>query len=228
MKKGLSSMMECKGNASRAEYSAAKAVRENRHNFFETGLTVVPKLLSDQDRKLCLNYLEVIKERYKKARGLTGGMVENDKHHPKTFSYYSPLCTEVFLLKLRSEIEKVVSNKLVPSFSYARIYYKGSELERHVDRKHAKFGVSICLDRDQFDWPLVIQDRLGREQEINLSIGDAVIFKGMELEHYRKKFEGNFQTQMFLFYMPAETTDASKFLDGRTSLGVQPTKPNNS
>jgi len=207
-----------------SEFSEPEVAIRGNFDFDKTGLTVIPKLLSEQHIKLCLNYLEVIKERYKSSRGLTGDMIENDKHHPKTFSYYSPLCTEVLLLKLRPEIEKIVNAKLVPSFSYARIYFTGSELERHVDRKHAKFGISICLDKDEIDWPLVIIDHQQREQEINLSKGDAVIFKGMELEHYRNKFEGRFQTQMFLFYMPESTTDASKFLDGRSSLGVQPAK----
>ncbi len=192
-------------------------------SFNEEGLLVIRNFITEKHRALILRYLNTVKDKYKKHHGLTEQRVENDKHHPNTFSFYSPLCTEVFLLNLLPKSEDRIGVKLVPSYSYARIYYNGSKLERHTDRAHSKYGISVCLEKDNSSWPLVVIDRLGKEQQINLEAGDAVIFCGMELEHYRDMLEGEFQTQMFLFYMPAELSDQEQFLDGRGSLGIPPT-----
>ncbi|MFS1899200.1 hypothetical protein BCU22_019195 [Vibrio cyclitrophicus] len=191
-------------------------------SFNEEGLLVIRNFITEKHIVLILRYLNIVKDKYKKHHALTEKRVENDKYHPNTFSFYSPLCTEVFLLDSLAKVEARVGVKLVPSYSYARIYYNGSNLERHTDRACSEYGISVCLEKDNSSWPLIVIDRCGKEQQINLEVGDAVIFCGMELEHYRDILEGEFHTQMFLFYMPAELSDQEQFLDGRGSLGIPP------
>lgn len=188
------------------------------------GFCSLPSLISDSERQLMIDYLSVSKQRYVESNNLTGSNVENDPHHPKTFSFYSPLCAEVALLTLLPKIEAIVSEKIAPSFSYARTYYAGSWLDRHKDRKNASFGLSICLERNSPYWPLVIVDRHGIEHEFDLEEGDGILFTGMELEHYRSTLLHGFQTQMFLFYVPLEQTQTAKMFDGRDGLGEAPTR----
>ena len=188
----------------------------------ELGIAVMPGLLTAEMRSLCKEYLWSVKQRYAQRLGADPAFLENDRHHPDTFSFYSPLCTEVLLLNLLPTIEQVARVPLVPSYSYARTYYRNSFLEKHTDRRCSQFGISICLDKDEHDWPLVITDKTGQDRSIELGPGDAVMFLGMQLEHYRATFEGTAQTQIFLFYMPQNDALSHLYFDRRPSLGALP------
>jgi hypothetical protein len=190
----------------------------------ELGIAVMRNFVSTDALSLCWDYLQSTKERYAKRQGLPSEFIQNDRHHPDTFSFYSPLCTEVLLLQKLPEVEALAGVKLVPSYSYARTYYHGSYLERHTDRRCSHFGISICLDKDEHDWPLVIIDRTGQPRSIELDRGDAVMFLGMQLEHYRDKFAGRAQTQIFMFYMPQDDSLSQFYFDRRASLGAPPAK----
>ena len=197
------------------EYTEENAV------FSELGCAVIKNFVPKELLNACCDYLEVIKNDHLQKIDSKDPFPENDKFHPKTFSYYAPLCTEVVLTNSIGKIEKVTGDSVVPSFSYARTYYNGSELERHTDRNGANYGVSICIDKDGNDWPLHIIDRDGTNHAVELDRGDAVVFCGMELEHWRNKFEGVFQTQIFLFYV-SEDLEQSNYFDGRSALGNPP------
>lgn len=190
--------------------------------FKELGIAVMPELLTAETRSLCKEYLRSVKHRYAQGIGADPEFLENDRHHPDTFSFYSPLCTEVLLMNLLPALETIVGVPLVPSYSYARTYYRNSFLEKHTDRRCSEFGISICLDKDEQDWPLIITDKTGQQRSIELKPGDAVMFLGMQLEHYRTTFEGAAQTQIFLFYMPHNDSLSHLYFDRRPSLGALP------
>jgi len=187
---------------------------------FETrGISIVRGFLSKDQRDLILNYLFAAREKYRQTNRLPEGKLVNDEHHPNTFSFYSPLCGEVMLLHLLPFVERITGQKLIPSFSYARTYYKGSNLDRHTDRARASIGITVCLEKSTSEWPLIIIDKEGLEVQVNLDVMDAVIFKGMELEHYRNELKSESQTQIFFFYV---LDGEDSYFDGRDSLGFSP------
>src|SRR6056300_997936 len=51
-----------------------------------------------------------------------------------TFARYAPLMFETLMVKLNPLVAKEWGHELVPVYSYARIYYKGSQLKKHFDR----------------------------------------------------------------------------------------------
>lgn len=89
-------------------------------------------------------------------------------------------------------MEKETNLKLLPTYSYWRMYTNQSSLGLHTDRDACEISVSICVEGDGTKWPLIIEG-----EEINLNNGDAVIYLGRELLHGRNKFEGDFQSQCF-------------------------------
>jgi hypothetical protein len=196
----------------------------SKNTLSELGIVVLRQFITPEQMTLCREYLQSVKDRYANRVGLSSEYIENDQHHPDTFSFYSPLCTEVLLLKVLPEVEVLAGIKLVPSYSYARTYYQGSFLEKHTDRRCSQFGISICLDKDGPEWPLVIIDKGGQSHSVELSCGDAVMFLGMQLEHYRDKYVGRSQTQIFLFYMPQDDSLSNLYFDRRPSLGSLPAK----
>jgi hypothetical protein len=57
--------------------------------------------------------------------------------------------------------------------------------------------------------------------KVDMQIGDAVLYKGMEVEHWREKYtEGQWQAQVFLHYVDANGLYADQKYDGRKSLGL--------
>jgi len=118
----------------------------------------------------------------------------NDSQVDGTYSIYADLVTEVLLERCKPIMEKHLKMKLVPTYSYCRVYEKGSELVTHTDRKSCEFSTTLNLGGDA--WPIY----LAPDNEINLSPGDMLIYKGCEVEHWREPFTGNVCVQTFLHY----------------------------
>jgi hypothetical protein len=60
--------------------------------------------------------------------------------------------------------------------------------------------------------------------KVDMQVGDAVLYRGMNIEHWREKYtEGQWQAQVFLHYVDADGPHADQKYDGRTSLGLSKT-----
>jgi hypothetical protein len=110
--------------------------------------------------------------------------------------------------------------KLWPTYSYDRIYYNGSELQKHVDRPSSEITISVCITKEERVWPLMIQNDNKEIFEINLDVGDIVIYSGRKHLHWREPFLGNKQIQAFLQYVDAAGLDAWLKWDTRPKLGL--------
>lgn len=137
-----------------------------------------------------------------------------------TFARYSPLMFEALSVKLTPLIEKATGMSLWPTYSYARIYYHGSELQKHFDRPSSEITISVCIAREEENWPLKIQNEQGDTYEINLDVGDIVIYSGRKHLHWRDPLSGNKQIQAFLQYVDANGSDAWLKWDTRPKLGL--------
>ena len=124
-----------------------------------------------------------------------------DSQVPSSFAYYAPLCSETLLVTLQSKIGYIVQKTLLPSYSYMRIYYNGSILEKHTDRPSCEYSATLCIKNNEIPWDICIENRQGNEVNISLEEGDILIYKGNELPHWRNKYEGKEQIQFFLHYV---------------------------
>jgi hypothetical protein len=50
--------------------------------------------------------------------------------------------------------------------------------------------------------------------------GDALIYRGIELAHWREAFQGEKMAQVFLHYVDRNGPNAAEKFDGRAGLGV--------
>jgi hypothetical protein len=137
-----------------------------------------------------------------------------------SFARYSPLMFEALSVKLLPMVEQLTNLTLYPTYSYARIYYKNSELQKHLDRPSSEVTVSICITKDATNWPLHIQDSEGLDNEIFLDVGDLVIYSGRKHLHWRDPFTGTSQIQAFLQYVDANGSEAWLKWDTRPKLGL--------
>ena len=119
----------------------------------------------------------------------------------------------MFHQRAQVEVEKIVGKKLIPSYVYARIYKKGSELEKHKDRAETEYSLTVNLNASSKKaWPIYFKEDGKQEVACDLNPGDAVIYKGMELEHWRNPLGKRWHAQMFLHYVDANGPYAGKAL----------------
>ena len=148
--------------------------------------------------------------------------VWNDPQVPETYSHYSDIAMETLLEKLTEPMSKETGLNLIPTYSYARIYKKGDVLKRHKDRYSCEVSMTMNLGGDS--WPIYLEPSGETDKEgvkIDLEPGDALIYRGCEVEHWRKAFEGENCGQVFLHYNDASGENAEKNrYDTRPFLGL--------
>jgi len=142
---------------------------------------------------------------------------------------------ETLLLKCQPVMEKITGLQLYPSYTYARIYKKGDELKRHKDRFSCEISTTMNLGGDP--WPIYLSpkenvgipdDKKGitaasnaKGVKVDLKPGDMLVYRGMELEHWREKFKGEECVQVFLHYNNRKTPGAKdNMFDKRIHLGL--------
>ena len=140
-----------------------------------------------------------------------------DEYVSNSTGYYAPIFLESLLIHLQPLIEKTVSKKLYPSYSYGRIYYNKSILEKHKDRPPSEYGVSLCISKDT-DWTIYFEED-GKAIPYNLNETDMIVYKGMEYNHWRESYQGNKHTQVFLMYVDVDGKYSDWKWDKREGLG---------
>ena len=151
-----------------------------------------------------------------------------DKRVSRSYSVSADPLFENLLEKMTTKVESITCKKLFPTYSYARIYYNGASLWKHSDRPSCEYSVTLCLSNDSVDWPICIIDMNGVEQRITQKPGDAIIYKGCELMHWRDEFCGTSHSQVFLHYVDQNGKYAEYAYDKRCGLntGLQKTLDN--
>lgn len=134
---------------------------------------------------------------------------------PGTHSVYADTLMETLLLQCQPKIENLTGLKLYPTYSYYRVYKPGDVLEKHQDRRECEISVTVCLGYDyitddpEYHWDLYV-DSIALEMEP----GDAVIYRGCDVEHWRTRFEvqeNSWHSQVFLHYVDAAQSDAKEY-----------------
>jgi len=148
--------------------------------------------------------------------------VWSDKQIPNTYSHYADIVMETLLEKIKPVMEKNTGLKVLPTYTYARIYKKGDILKRHKDRPSCEISTTINLGGDS--WPIYLEPSGEKGKEgvkVNLNPGDMLIYRGCELEHWREAFEGDNCGQVFLHYNDANSSEGQKNIyDGRPFIGL--------
>jgi hypothetical protein len=160
--------------------------------------------------------------------------VWNDEQVQNTYSHYADIAMETLLLKVQPIMEKETNLKLIPNYSYARIYKKGDVLKRHKDRFSCEISTTLNLGGDP--WPIYIEPNPKKGEIIKergyvsentkgikviLKPGDMLVYRGNLLEHWREKFEGEDCCQVFLHYNNIKTKGSEENIyDGRIHLGL--------
>ena len=200
-------------------------------SFKKNKYTVIKQAISKDLAAFVANYFLMQKQVYDTCRQaryfspfetILGYYEGKDEQIPNTYSQYANMAMETLLLKCQPGMEKATGLKLYPAYTYARIYKKGDELKRHKDRFSCEISTTMNLAGD--NWPIYLDPsgETGKKGiKIDLEAGDMLVYSGCELEHWRKKFNGNECIQVFLHYNDCKTKGSKDNLfDKRPHLGL--------
>jgi|TARA_E500000318_G_C3565808_1_gene215575 hypothetical protein len=135
---------------------------------------------------------------------------------------YSDKVFEALIMSKKNLMEELTNKKLMPTYSYWRMYTLGNSLKMHTDRPSCEYSVSVMISSDKTPWPFVAGDR-----EYIQKPGDAVVYKGCELPHGRPTaFEGDHHAQVFLHYIDVDGPHQDWAFDSKPCLGLDLTHMN--
>ena len=144
-----------------------------------------------------------------------------DSQCPKSEAIHGAMVFDKLLVDLLPHFEKASGKRLHPTYSYARLYQPGEKLEIHTDRESCEISATLTLGFEGEAWPIFMGDE-GKKNasKIEMAVGDAVLYRGMEKYHWRKKFKGKWQAQVFLHYVDADGPHKEWKFDKRPGLNL--------
>ena len=114
--------------------------------------------------------------------------------------YKYPKYKEVYFQSKRL-LENLIGEKLHPTYYYDRFYFPGQELKKHIDRPACEISISVNISSNlNYDWNLNFEVD-GEKYSLPTKPGDAVVYKGMQIPHWRDKLKGNSKNYYHQFFM---------------------------
>lgn len=138
--------------------------------------------------------------------------IQGDPQAPNSQAVYNFLPFVKLLVKKIPHVSELLGEDVLPTYTYARVYKKGSVLTRHRDRPACEISFTLNISKD-INWPIFFQRPDNSEISIELNPGDAVLYLGCQADHWRNKFEGQDHVQVFLHYVRANGPKAWAFFD---------------
>lgn len=136
-------------------------------------------------------------------------------------SKYADPAMETILINLQSTIENNTGLSLYPTYSFYRVYRPGNDLKPHIDRESCEISATLCFNYnyENFEWPIYMNDNKVVQQP-----GDLVIYKGIELQHWREMLDVNqddaWHVQGFFHFVDQNGPYSDFKFDKRETLGL--------
>lgn len=178
--------------------------------------------------KLSVNRLAYIEDQFPEKNNNEYYGMFGDGQIPGDFCRYGDPIFDALVDVSLEKVQEVAEVPLVSNYSYYRLYTTGAELKRHKDRPSCEYSVTVCLGYDtsnvdqniypNYDWPMFV-DSNGIELPVHMKPGDAIVYRGCDVDHWREPFWGQNHAQVFLHYNQLDGQyNISK--DGRAVMGL--------
>jgi len=182
------------------------------------GYVKVENLIDERTIQTISQYLENKIKRGEWVQKSEEELKEGD--FSKLYYYADPLL-EVILKEYLPLVEEQTGLELQPTYSYARVYQEGEKLKAHTDRPSCQISATVNVAHIGGNWPIWMQYENNDPAKFLLTPGDAVIYKGCEVMHWRRKLpEGQLYVQFMLHYVDKNGPHAGYKFDKREVLGL--------
>lgn len=174
---------------------------------------LIKNFLSEDELNICKKYL-IMKHRANNSEFDERQMATSTND---SYWYGDPLIESLLLIKTK-KMQVETGLELVPTYGFSRVYTYLATLDKHKDRPECEVSVTVMVGSSGEPWPIYMDGN-----EFNLQPGDAAIYLGCEVEHWRKEFEGDWHAQFFLHYIDKNGPykDQNLIADGRQLWGVK-------
>lgn len=136
---------------------------------------------------------------------------------------YGDPAFDTFALMSGSMLPKIIGKALSPIYTHARIYLNDNDHLPHLDEKKCEHSVTIFLGGNYESlWPIWMQKPEVHKtpQLCALEEGDAVIYKGSQVHHWRDNFEGTDYFELTLHYVETDGEYKDYIYDTRPYIGL--------
>lgn len=198
-----------------AEIAMADPAGRLVSNQFDTlGYVVAPSILPRTQLDAAFRY-------YISYVGMDGFYRIYDKVN--ALDRYADALSEAWMPDVQKVIEAATGRRLLPTYSFARIYTTESRLHKHVDHHSCEISATMTVGHRNApaEWPILVESR-GNDVPVSLDVGDALIYKGTELPHWREPLSSGIWCQVFFHFVDAAGPFTDRIYDGRSKLGPDP------
>lgn len=187
----------------------------NIENFEEKGYTIIREFIDTNTVSIISQYME-----NKIRRGEWKEDV--DSSESSRFYYYGDPLIEVLLVKCKDVVEQAIGKELLPTYSYCRVYQQGEELKMHIDRPACEISVTVSVAfKGEGNIPTINTKYKEKETCHLLNAGDAMIYKGCEVYHWRDPLlSGQIIVQFMLHYVDKNGPYKAFEKDTRPAIGA--------
>lgn len=190
----------------------------NPEKFNANGCVLVKELFDQKLISLISRYLE------NKIRRGEWKPAPAHEYRSSRFGYYADPLLEVLLQDTQKQIEEVTGLELLPTYSFARVYQPGEQLKGHFDRPSCEVSVTVNVASKGEPSPFYTQYKENPSEKHLLAPGDAVVYKGCDVGHWRLPLEdGQLNIQFMLHYVNKNGANAKHEKDGRLAYGFRGT-----
>ena len=167
------------------------SAKTNNIEFDENGFLVIRKLFNPSKFIEIPSY-KVGFKKYPSKTDKSLSIESTDVSCDITYERYNEPQFKQLSLKIKQVIENITEKKLYETYYYDRFYYSGSELYRHIDRSSCEISVSANISSNlKENWAFELESPLKGNLKIYLSPGDAILYKGCEVLHWRSEMKSN-------------------------------------
>lgn len=183
--------------------------------FEKNGCVLVKNFIDKQTIAVVSQYFE------NKIR--RGEWTETTKEGDPTsrYAYYADPLIEVLLQASKDAVEDATGKELLPTYSYSRVYQSGEKLSPHVDRPSCEISVTVNVATKGEFSPIYTQYGQNDPEKHVLNPGDAVIYMGCDVMHWRQPLKENqLNVQFMLHYVDKNGPNVEYAKDKRPAYGL--------
>jgi hypothetical protein len=182
-------IIPAKGNNSKSFELQKKEIQEN-------GISILKNVINPLQINALKEYYKMLEQNQFFIKG--DGLVFQRDSMPNepTARFFHHQITNI--------VNLILPQKVKPTYCFVSIYNEGAVLPKHKDREQCEWNISLLLNMEPEDsaensWPFYIEDT-NQVHEVNLGIGDAVIYPGSKLYHWRNKLPDKHKALIFFFH----------------------------
>ena len=168
---------------------------------FENGYVILENFFTEQQVDYFSNQSIDSITRKQMVLGNNPLMGEGDAVHPMTWNVNSHPIWQNTLYNVLPQVSKITDEELIPTYSFQRVYLKGASMAHHTDWPWCQISLTINLGQSH-SYPIYVTSlKTKKSIEVIQKPGDAILYLGHNISHYRNEFEGDWYSQLFLHYV---------------------------